>query len=167
MTYLAIVAWTAANRVAKYQDYPTQSEATAHVVRVLTNFPYAFIAPHPGVGPRDWLVDSVAKTLSISVPASVLIEGKAAKRDEFKAEGLVRIVAQESSWDDFEWVGRLASIWTRLGVAPANQTLAKDIYLYVKNTAIPKVNAVTTQVDLDAIDPTATDPFGDGTSWPT
>lgn len=66
MTYLAIVAWTTANRVAKFQDYDTGAEATAHVDRVKGDFPDAFVSQHPGSGGvRDWLVDPVAKTLSV------------------------------------------------------------------------------------------------------
>ncbi len=167
MTYLAIVAWTGGNRVSKYQDYPTEAEASAHVSRVLTNFPDAFVSPHPGAGFRDWLVDPIAKTLSILVPPSVLVASKAAKREEFKAEALVRIAAQVPEWNDYEWVARLATLWTRLGAAPVDQELAKDIYLYAKNTAIPRVNSAVDEAALDAIDPTAADPFGDGTPWPT
>ena len=65
MTFLAIVAWTGANRIAKYQDYPTDAEAIAHVARVLGNFPDAFVAPDPGGSFSDWLIDPVTKTLTV------------------------------------------------------------------------------------------------------
>ena len=68
MTHLAIVAWDGANRVIKYQDYPTAEEATAHVARVLATFPDAFSTVSPGGGPRDWLVNPVQKTLSFNPP---------------------------------------------------------------------------------------------------
>ena len=169
MIFLAIVAWDGANRVAKYQDYPTEAEAVAHVARVATNFPDAFVAPHPGAGPRDWLVDPVAKTLSVLVPSSVLIASKATKRDEFKAEAIIRMAAQVSAWNSFARIEFLLSIANMLDTASMNaaQTLAKDILLYAKNTAIPRVNTAADQAALDAIDPTAADPFGDGTVWPT
>lgn len=65
MQYLAIVAWTATFRLAKYQDYETEAEAVAHVARVVDKFPDAFVVPHPGGGPSKWLIDPVAKTLSV------------------------------------------------------------------------------------------------------
>lgn len=65
MTHLAVVAWTADNRVAKYQDYATKTEASAHVRRVSARYPSAFVAPDPGGGFADWRVDTVAKMLSI------------------------------------------------------------------------------------------------------
>ena len=34
-------------------------------------------------------------------------------------------------------------------------------------TRPPKLATVTTEAGLDAVDPTAADPFGDGTLWPT
>ena len=68
MIYLAIVSWTADNRVAKYQDYPTEAKATAHVARVMGRFPGAFVAADLGGGFSDWLVNPVGKTLSLSPP---------------------------------------------------------------------------------------------------
>ena len=169
MTHLAIVAWGATNRVTKYQNYPTEAEAVAHVARVLVDFPSAFTAPDPGGGPRDWLVDPVAKTLSVLVPSSVLIASKATKRDEFKAEAIIRMAAQVPAWNSFARIEFLLSISNMLDTASMNaaQMLAKDILLYAKNTAIPRVNTAADQVALDAIDPPAADPFGDGTPWPT
>ncbi len=168
MTFLAIVAWTGDNRVSKFQDYEMEADATTHVDRVKNDFPDAFAAPHPGGSPRDWLVDPVVKTLSVLAPPLVLITSKAAKRGEFKVEALIRITAQVSAWNSFERIEFLLSIANMLDTASmdAAQTLAKDILLYTKNTAIPKVNAVTNLADLNAIDPTAADPFGDGTAWP-
>ncbi len=65
MTYIAIVAWTADNRLAKFQDYDTANEADAHVARVLDRFPGAFAVAYPGGGPDDWVVDPAAKTVSV------------------------------------------------------------------------------------------------------
>ena len=88
-------------------------------------------------------------------------------RQAFKNEALSRIAASVPEWDSFEFVTRLASIWNMFGNAPnAAQTLARDIYFYTRDTAIPRVNSAPDQAALDAIDPTAADPFGDGTLWP-
>lgn len=65
MTHLAVVAWDADNRVAKYQDYATKTDAAAHVARVSDIYPNAFVAPDPGGGFEDWRIDPVAKTLSV------------------------------------------------------------------------------------------------------
>lgn len=65
MTYLAVVAWDTDFRIAKYQDYLTEAEAVQHVARVLANFPDAFVAEDPGGGFRNWLIDPVAKSLSV------------------------------------------------------------------------------------------------------
>lgn len=64
--YIAVVKWTVENRVSKHQDFDTQAEAESFIAELLT-FPLAFVAPHPGGGPRDWIVDPVAKTLALSV----------------------------------------------------------------------------------------------------
>ena len=67
MAFLSIVAWTGANRVAKYLDHETEAQAQAHVAFVLPKFPDAFVASRPASGPRDWLIDPVTKTLSVDI----------------------------------------------------------------------------------------------------
>ena len=101
-------------------------------------------------------------------PPPTLSELKAIKRQEFKTEAVTRMAAQVSAWNSFERIEFLLSIVNMLDTAAmtTEQTLAKDILLYAKNTAIPKVNATADQATLDTIDPTAADPFGDGTPWP-
>ncbi len=169
MVTLAIVSWGADDRVTKYQDYQTEVEAAAHVTRVKDSFPNAFVTPHPGGGFRDWLVDPVAKTVSVVPPPLVLAELKSAKRADFIAEGVTRIAAQVPDWDSLDTIKTVAGLWTSHLAANATvaQTVAKDIYLYARDTVPAKLAAVTTQAELDAIDPTAADAFGDGTPWPT
>lgn len=65
MVYLAIMKWTAANRIAKYQDFATEAAAQAHVQSRAENCPGAFVVAHPGGNFADWLVDPVAKTISV------------------------------------------------------------------------------------------------------
>lgn len=58
--YIVIVAWTNENRVAKYQDFNNPIRAAAHV----SNHG-GFVVAKPGDNPADWLIDPVAKTVSI------------------------------------------------------------------------------------------------------
>ncbi len=169
MTYLAIVAWDDANRVSKYQDFPTEEKATAHVDAVKGDFSDAFAALYPGGGYQDWLIDPVAKTLSVVPLPSVLIELKSLKRDQFIAEGVSRVALQVPDWDTLDTIKTVAGLWVShlAANATAAQLKAKNIYLYVRNIVPAKITAVTTQAELDAIDPTFADPFGDGTPWPT
>ena len=102
-------------------------------------------------------------------PPPTLAELKTVKGGEFIAEGVTRIAAQVPDWDTIEQIKTVAGLWaSHLATnATAAQLTAKDIYLYVRNTVPAKLAAVTTQAELDAIDPSAADPFGDGTPWPT
>ena len=45
--YLVIVDTTLDNKIAKYKEYPTRAEADAHVTRVLSNYPDAFVIDNP------------------------------------------------------------------------------------------------------------------------
>lgn len=99
--------------------------------------------------------------------AAALSELRKRRRHEFKAEALTRIAAQVPAWNTFERIEFLLSISNMLntGNMTAAQTLAKDTLVYVRDTAIPKLTGLTlTQLQL--IDPTLADPFGDGTLWP-
>lgn len=100
-------------------------------------------------------------------PAPTLDENKAVKTAEFEAECIVRIIAQVPDWDSMEAIKTVAGLWdNHLATnATAAQTLAKDIYLYVRDTVPPKITAIATQGALDAVDPTLADPFGDA-PWP-
>ena len=54
MTHLAIVKAGASGRVEKYQDYPTEAEALAHVARVKGKFPAAYACLlYTSPSPRD------------------------------------------------------------------------------------------------------------------
>ncbi len=76
--------------------------------------------------------------------------------------------AQVPAWNSFETILFLLSISNLLNVAnmTAAQILAKDILIWTRNIAITKVNAMTTEAEVLAVDPTLADPFGDGTVWP-
>ncbi len=102
-------------------------------------------------------------------PPPTLAELKTAKGAEFIAEGVTRIAAQVSDWDSLDTIKTVAGLWASHLAANATvaQTTAKDIYLYVRDTVPAKLAAVATQAELDGIDPSAADPFGDGTPWPT
>ncbi len=68
---------------------------------------------------------------------------KANKRTAFISEGIKRITVQVPEWDNYERVALLASVWNMLDGASATtaQSMAEDIYLYVKNTALPMTHS--------------------------
>ena len=68
MASLAIMSWTASNRVAKYQPCVDLAAAQAHVAAYVARFPNAFAIADPGGGSADWLVDPVARTVTVSPP---------------------------------------------------------------------------------------------------
>lgn len=84
--------------------------------------------------------------------SSVLFKVKKAKAGEYRVEGLRRIRLQAAEWDTYTRVAFIASMWNMLGTPSVAQTQAKDIYVYVKNTAIPNVNAQITIAAVQAID---------------
>ena len=102
-------------------------------------------------------------------PPPTLAELKTAKGAAFTAEGVTRIAAQVPDWDTLEAIKTVAGLWAShlAANATAAQITAKDIYLYVRDTAPSKLAAVSSQAELDAIDALVADPFGDGTPWPT
>ncbi len=77
---------------------------------------------------------------------------KASKIAEYKTEGVRRIGLQVTEWGNFETIQIVASLWNTLTSPNAAQTNAKNIYVYVKDTAIPNVNAQTNIADVQAID---------------
>lgn len=101
-------------------------------------------------------------------PPPTLAELKAAKGAAFVVEGVTRIAAQVSDWDSLDAIKTVAGLWAShiAANATAAQTKAKDIYLYLRDTVPARLAAVTAQGELDAIDPSATDPFSDGSFWP-
>ena len=68
MTFVAIMAVTPNDRVAKYQSFPTEAEADAHVVDFVAKFPDAFVVSEPPLPRSHWLIDTVAKTVIIVPP---------------------------------------------------------------------------------------------------
>mgnify|MGYP003661916109 CR=1 FL=1 len=65
MTYLVIVNKTPDNKIAKMQEYSTREEADAHVVRVASSYPNAFVVDNPLAYHLDYTtVDVVAKTIT-------------------------------------------------------------------------------------------------------
>lgn len=76
-THIAVMAWTAGNRIAKYQGFDLEVDAEAHVVNFTDSYPEAFVVRPPVQGDvDDWLVDPVAKALSYNplpvIPSSLL-----------------------------------------------------------------------------------------------
>ena len=63
-------------------------------------------------------------------------------------------------WDTLDTIKTVAGLWvSHLATnATAAQMTAKDIYLYIRDTALPKL-APLTLTELQQVDPTATQPF--------
>lgn len=91
---------------------------------------------------------------------------KNSKIKEYKIEAVRRIGLQVPEWDNLEIVSRIASVWNMLGTPNAEQLKARNIYVYVKDTAIPNVKAIS-NVDIRVAiqDVQAIDVSGD-TNWP-
>ena len=123
----------------------------------------------PTDAPEEFLADDDPEVLAYLNPQPTLAELKNAKGAAFTTEGVTRIAAQVPDWDSLDTIKTVAGLWVShlAANATAAQLTAKDIYLYVRDTVPAKLAAVTSQAELDAIDPTAADPFGDGTLWPT
>ena len=125
------------------------------------------VATRPGQ-PTEHLELSAAEEAARQAEsdANALSGLRAQRRHEIITEGVLRIAVQVPEWDSLERVALLASIWNMLGAPNVAQALARDLYHYVKNTALPKLGPMTL-AELQAVDPSAADPFGDGTPWPT
>ena len=121
------------------------------------------VTPAPEIG---WRYDGASFA---PPPGPSLDEIKTVKTAKFIAEGVRRIAAQMPDWDTLDTIKTVAGLWASHLAANATvaQVAAKDIYLYVRDTVPAKLAAVTTQAELDGIDPSAADPFSDGTPWPT
>jgi len=84
MSFLAIVAATPTGRVAKYAEFDLETEADAHVVTF-----GGFVAAKPAEPRRDWLIDMVGETLTISTaPPDV--------RQESPLMSAVRLLADDA-----------------------------------------------------------------------
>jgi len=83
---------------------------------------------------------------------TVLAQVKRKKIGEYKREAITRIQSTMPDWDDIEKIKFIASIWNMLGTPNANQTAARDVYVFVKNTAIPAISAMTDIATVQALD---------------
>ena len=61
-SFIAIVAWTFENRIAKFEHFDTQEEAVAHVEEY-----GGFVIEKPSDETCDWLIDPVNKAVVINV----------------------------------------------------------------------------------------------------
>lgn len=92
---------------------------------------------------------------------------RAGKTAAFIEEGVKRIAAQVPDWDTLDAIKTAAGMWPAISAnATPEQVAAKDIYLFVRDTVPLKLAALSIEAELDAVDPTLADPFGDGTVWP-
>ena len=68
MTYLAIMSWTADNRVAKYEPFAARAEALAHVARFSARWPDAFVAEVMNDRSGDWRIDPIQRRIVVDPP---------------------------------------------------------------------------------------------------
>ncbi len=66
--FIAIMAATPENRLAKYTGFQTEAEAVAHVARFSGQYPDAFVAQEPAGPFSHWFIDMAAKTIAIVSP---------------------------------------------------------------------------------------------------
>jgi hypothetical protein len=66
--FIAVMKWDGENRVAKYMDFASESDAQAHIDRYTADYPDAFIAPKAGDISSYWLVDFINKSISLNIP---------------------------------------------------------------------------------------------------
>ncbi len=86
--------------------------------------------------------------------SSVLERVKQQKIEEIKTEGVRRISLHVPGWDSMETVKFLVSIWNMLDTVSITtaQSSARDIYLFVVNTAIPTIENMSTVEQVRAVD---------------
>ena len=86
---------------------------------------------------------------------TALQESKRLKVREYINEAVNRIKVHVLEWDSEKQIRHIASIWNTMSNQNAAQVLAKDIYDYVMNTAIPAVEGVSTgdiKTDVATVD---------------
>jgi hypothetical protein len=90
--------------------------------------------------------------------STYLDQSKRLKVREYINEAVNRIKVHVLEWDSEKQIRHIASIWNTMSNQNAAQVLAKDIYDYVMNIAIPAVEGVSTSdiktdvATVDAID---------------
>ena len=125
--FLAIVEWTADNRVAKYQDFRTRAEANAHI----SDVEKGFVVSHPGGGFADWLVDPVAETLTIE-PDLDALRTRAAQN--IKDEAKFRILTEYPDWKQRNM--------TALGVSLVRKMANGTTLTADEQTAVTRLDAI-------------------------
>lgn len=92
---------------------------------------------------------------------------KRLKTRKFLDEDIARNQALIPEWENGIILQMIASIWAQImGTATADQILGHSTHLFSRDTAIPRVQAMTLASELLTVDPSDPDPFGDGTLWP-
>lgn len=117
---------------------------------------------------RDATATEIADrgTLDTAGAVDALIGARDVKVREFLDEGVSRVAAEVPDWDSLTAIKTAAGAWPALAAGATPEMLAaKNIYLYVRATAIPAVEAMTVIADIEAVDPTDPEPFL-GQPWP-
>ena len=142
--------------MAKYREQRNSDNVLIGYIRTVDNVNISMVAGNADY--QNILIWLQSNTADIDTNALSLVKKK--KIEEYKTEAIARISTYMPDWDDIERVKFIASIWNMLGSPNASQVSAKNIYLYVKDVAIPTINTMVTIAEVQAVD-VAIDP-----NWP-
>jgi|TARA_Y100000310_G_C20613418_1_gene779263 hypothetical protein len=82
----------------------------------------------------------------------VLTTSREEKKGEYIEEAVRRIALRVPEWDSYKDIRRVAVTWGQMINPTADQIAAKDIYVYIKNTAFANVDVQATPELVNAID---------------
>jgi hypothetical protein len=183
--YAIVADWDENKHVTRYNLVSTEAEAVAIVNRLHTlplkdRAPKAYYVEMPSMNPgfegfvhqaQYWIADPVSETVVFDYAALKVDQAGRIKKHlktAFENEALVRIAAQVPELDDLKAVKSYSAFWAaNPPPSPtAAQSKARNIYVWMMETAFPKLDALTEPSDLMAVVVNVDDPFGDGVLWP-
>ena len=114
MRYIAIMKVNSdTNRVEKYQDFPTQEEAEAHIQSFIGTYPLAYSVSNPGGASDHWLCDTSAKTISINAvvdPDAFNKQRIVAYADEFSITDQLDMIWHDKKDGTTNWEDKIQAI---------------------------------------------------------
>ena len=100
--FAAIMSWTQENRVAKYAPFDTEQEAVDHIATHVSNYPDAFVVQTTEKDTGLWLIDPVAKTISISEPQERIDKREADEARAIKDAAYEDDTQRKTFWDNVD-----------------------------------------------------------------
>jgi|3_EtaG_2_1085321.scaffolds.fasta_scaffold33032_2 hypothetical protein len=139
--------------MAKYQEQRDEKDKLVGYKEILTHLNHCRFIPINNDN-RDYR--KVLKWITAGgVPDTdpdVLAMAREEKKGEYITEGVARIKARVPEWDTFKEIRKIAAMWSQMSSFTADQIAARDIYVYIKNTAFPNIDAQGTVALVNAID---------------